>query len=139
MKVVFIILLVFSCQWLNAQTSGLAITITNIRITKGVIRIGIYNNKTSFPKEGKALEQYTFKVTQPSEKFDIHGLPRGVYAIALFHDENSDGICNTDFFGIPKEGYGFSNNYKPKLSAPSFNDCKFVVGQNTSLTIKLIN
>ena len=59
-------------------------------------------------------------------------------AFFLYHDENSDGICNRNMLGSPKEGYGFSNNIKPKPSAPSFKDCKFSLTENTVLDIALI-
>jgi len=70
--------------------------------------------------------------------YTFKDLPDGEYAVAIFHDKNSDKICNTNFLGIPKEGYGFSKNFKPRLSSPSFNDCKIDLNSNMSITIKLI-
>ncbi|MEO5910876.1 MAG: DUF2141 domain-containing protein, partial [Pelobium sp.] len=69
----------------------------------------------------------------------IKDLKKGDYAVALYHDLNSDKICNLSFLGIPKEMYGFSNNVKPKLSAPAFSDCKFSVNSNSTISINLIN
>jgi len=68
----------------------------------------------------------------------VKDLPKGEYAIAIMHDKNTDKICNTNFFGIPTEGYGFSRNYRPKLSAPTFDDCKIDVNSNLSITIEMI-
>jgi uncharacterized protein (DUF2141 family) len=47
------------------------------------------------------------------------------YAIVVHHDENNDNVFQKGAFGIPEEGYGFSNDVHPKFSAPSFGDCKF--------------
>jgi uncharacterized protein (DUF2141 family) len=49
----------------------------------------------------------------------------GNYAIAVIHDENRNGELDTNMFGIPKEGYGFSSGAKVTMSAPSFSDAVF--------------
>ena len=49
------------------------------------------------------------------------------YAIVILHDENNDNIFQKGPLGIPKEGYGFSNNAKARFSAPSWDDCRFHV------------
>ena len=122
-----------------SQNFGLTVNITNIKSIKGEIKLALYTEKESFLDKEKVFRRITFKITQVSEKYIITNLPKGVYAIALFQDANSDGKCNTNFLGAPKEGYGFSNNYKPFLSAPSFSDCKFNIQDVKAITIALIN
>jgi uncharacterized protein (DUF2141 family) len=100
--------------------------------------MGLFNNATSFPHEGKEFRKINIKVMGNEESILIDSLPKGTYAIAIFHDENYDNICNLNFFGIPKEGYGFSKNFKPKLFAPVFDDCKFQIDTICKLTIRLI-
>jgi len=51
----------------------------------------------------------------------------GVYAIKTFQDENSDGEMNFDWFGIPTERFGFSNDAKPTFQQPSFDSAKFIL------------
>ncbi|NLZ95638.1 MAG: DUF2141 domain-containing protein, partial [Bacteroidales bacterium] len=60
------------------------------------------------------------------------------YAFSIYHDINSDKECNLSFFGIPKEPYGFSKNYRPILSKPSFHDCKINLYQDMTIVIDLI-
>ena len=61
----------------------------------------------------------------------------GNYAIVAFHDENHDGEFNQNWLGLPKEGFGFSDN-PSTLRKPVFNDAKFVVDQPVvKVTIKL--
>ncbi|RZK15020.1 MAG: DUF2141 domain-containing protein [Flavobacterium sp.] len=54
---------------------------------------------------------------------------------------NRNNKMDKNFMGIPKEGYGASQNRLPFASAPTFNDNKFVVENNTitKLAIKLRN
>jgi len=58
--------------------------------------------------------------------------------MAVVHDENMNGKLDTNWLGRPKEGYGFSNDAKSLLSAPSFSDASFEYdGQNLDLTMTL--
>lgn len=51
--------------------------------------------------------------------------PYGEYAIALFHDEDNDGKLAYGALGIPKEGYGFSNDARGRFGPPSFDKARF--------------
>lgn len=138
MKCAFLICFAFGGQCLYSQTYDLSITITNIKSTDGEIEIGLYNKKKSFPLVDKQYKLFIIDANKISGIYTIKDLPKGEYAVAIFHDKNSDRICNTNFLCIPKEGYGFSKNFKPRLSSPSFNDCKIDLNSNMSITIKLI-
>ena len=117
----------------------LKVIVTNIKTHKGAIQIGIFNNSKSFLKEGKEYKGLTKTVKDDTVIFTFKDLDKGDYAVSLFHDVNSDQKCNLNFIGIPVEPYGFSKNFKPKLSKPSFNDCKITVNANSTTTIKLID
>jgi uncharacterized protein (DUF2141 family) len=138
MKCSLIIFFAFWSQVVCSQTYNLTISIPNLNSREGEIQIGIYNRKDAFPLVDKQYKVFYVKVDKFTGSYIVKDLPKGEYAVALMHDENADKICNTNFLGIPKEGYGFSKNVKPILSAPSFDDCKFYLNQNMSITIKLI-
>ena len=45
---------------------------------------------------------------------------------------------DTGFLGRPKEGYGFSNNVKPRFKAPGFEEAKFPLGgRETAIQIRI--
>jgi uncharacterized protein (DUF2141 family) len=138
MKYLFYIIFTISCQALFSQSCNLAVTISNLKGSDGEIVFGLYNNKSSFPLLDKQYRLLSTKVKSFSGTYTIKDLPIGEYALAIFHDKNSDSICNTNFLGVPKEGYGFSRNFRPKLSKPTFDDCKFDLKSDTSMTIILI-
>ena len=117
----------------------LTIKISNIEKLKGEIKVGIFNNETNFLKDGYAIKNYSIKVQNNTATLIISDLPKGEYAVTMYHDENSDNKMNTNFIGIPKEPYGFSNNIKPKMSAPKYKDCKFTFSENKTVQIKLID
>ncbi|MEI6089922.1 MAG: DUF2141 domain-containing protein [bacterium] len=57
----------------------------------------------------------------------IKNLKPGKYAFKYFHDENKNDNLDLNWMGIPKEGYGFSNNAKGLFGPPSFNKTIFVI------------
>ncbi|MEM8521363.1 DUF2141 domain-containing protein [Flavobacterium sp. PL12] len=123
----------------SSENPQLTIKISNIEKMKGEIIIGIFDKDKNFLKEGSAIKNYTVKVEKNTAFITITDLPKGEYAVTMYHDENSDKECNRNFMGMPKESYAFSNNFKPKFGPPKFKDCKFELIENKTLNIKMIN
>ena len=55
----------------------------------------------------------------------LDSISSGVYAVSVFHDENSNGNLDFTWYGKPDEGLGSSRNAKGFLGPPSFDDAKF--------------
>lgn len=115
----------------------LTIKIQNIEVIEGDIRIGFFNTSDKFLKQGKTFRNYKIVVNNNTETIMINDLPKGEYAFMLYHDKNADGELNRNFLGIPKEPFAFSNNVKPKLALPTFEDCKFILEKNRVLKVSL--
>ena len=122
----------------SAENPELTIKISNIEKIRGEIKIGVFNKDKDFLKESGSIKNYSIKVDKNTAVISITDLPKGEYAITMYHDENSDNECNRNFMGIPKEAYGFSNNFKPKFGPPKYNDCKFILADDKTLNIKMI-
>lgn len=135
------ILILFTFFLLNpsTETSDLTLTISNIKHIEGRLEIALFNNGERFLESGQAYRAISVDVENNIEKVVIKGLPLGTYAISMYHDKNSNDKCDRNFLGIPKEPYAFSNNFKPKFSAPTFEDCKFELTADKSLNLELIN
>ncbi len=68
----------------------------------------------------------------------FRGLAPGRYAVAVYHDENGNGEFDQGFFGIPLEGYAFSNGATAFFSAPGFDEAAVTVGEGvTEITIEM--
>lgn len=137
MKGVIVTGLLLLSQFLNAQTVKLDVTVNKIKQVSGVMVISLYNKESSFPIEGKEFRINLVEVASHSVSTTFNNLVPGEYAVALYHDQNSDEICNLGLFGIPKEGFGFSRNFRPKWSAPHYNDCKIEILKDMAITIDL--
>ncbi|MFC7554920.1 DUF2141 domain-containing protein [Pseudoroseomonas wenyumeiae] len=58
----------------------------------------------------------------------LRRLHPGIYAVAVYHDENNDHDFNRTLLGMPAEGYGFSNDAPTVIGLPSFESVRFQVG-----------
>lgn len=66
----------------------------------------------------------------------IKNLSPGKYAVRYFHDENLNGIMETNMLGIPTEGYGFSNNVTGKFGPPPFEKWLFEIAGDKKIVLK---
>ncbi|MBB1390840.1 DUF2141 domain-containing protein [Shewanella sp. SG44-6] len=66
-------------------------------------------------------------LAKPINKVIFTNIPVGQYAIRFFQDENNNGTLDTNLFGMPSEGYGFSNNAKPNYGPVGYQDAAFTV------------
>ena len=124
----------------KATNVPLRVIIDNLSTNDGEIEISVYTPKNKFPEENGQLKKYRFKPENLKLDVQLKDLPYGELAIALFHDENNNGKIDKNMIGIPTEPYGFSNNYKPTIKAPNFDNCKFAYNKDTDvIRISLLN
>ncbi len=97
---------------------GLVINVSNIKSAKGSILVAVYNNAEDYMKN-PAFSQIV-PVTASGELTINSSIPFGSYSITIFHDVNDNRSLDTNFVGIPKEPYGFSNDAKAPFGPPSF-------------------
>lgn len=134
--------LIASWQPASAQQheTNVQVRLAGLANSRGTIRIAIFNRAEGFPAtHTKAARLLNLPAQKGLVEFSLHGLARGQYAIAVYHDENNDGQLNTNLLGIPQEGYAFSNNVRPKFSAPSFQQTAFTLpetGQQLDIKVK---
>lgn len=118
----------------------LTVEVSNIKSNKGTIMIALFKGEAGFPKDDtKAIKKITVTIKDKKATITFTDLKAGEYAFALFHDENGNSEMDSNMFGIPKEGYGFSTNFKPILSAPDFDEADFKIEGDTVQKIKIIN
>jgi uncharacterized protein (DUF2141 family) len=110
----------------------LTINVTNLESATAPVVMGIYGTKNKFPDSKDQLKEYRFKPKNGKLSAKIDDLTYGEFAMAIYQDVNSDGKIDKNMIGIPEEPFGFSNNYKPTIKAPSFKDCKFDYNEHTN-------
>ena len=123
---------------LQAEKFDLRVTVTAISNAKGLIEFALYKNPEVFTQAGKTHRLARVNAQKGDVSFVFADLEAGKYSIVVYHDENQNKICDKNFFAIPTEAYAFSNNVRPKLTVPSFDDCAINLQQNKSISIKMV-
>jgi uncharacterized protein (DUF2141 family) len=119
---------------------GIHVNIANIKNSTGQIACGIFESPEGFPAKflGSAKAITIRKIQNTKAQCIFSDIPPGTYAIAVIHDENMNGELDTNWFGVPREGYGFSNTTIDEFGAPAFSAASFPYdGENLNLTIRL--
>ena len=122
-----------------AQTAKQIIVFNDPGKSKGKVYVAVYNKEADFLRKDKIFIE---KIVETDAKgfatISFENIASGTYAIAAFLDENGNGKMDTNFFGIPKEKYGFSNNIRPMMRAATFKEASFVVtNKESTINIKL--
>ncbi|MEI7748350.1 MAG: DUF2141 domain-containing protein [Chlorobiaceae bacterium] len=121
------------------QSGSITVHITDIIKPDGILGVSLYNSKKGFPgKHEHAYANQLKKITSTTDNVVFENIPYGTYAVSIIHDENSNGKLDTNFFGIPKEGVGVSNNPKIGMGGPKFKDSEFTLDtKKLELTIAM--
>ncbi len=143
-KILLLVTLIISSTVLGQSKKPsqekIEIVIEGIRNLKGKIKIGFFQNDTQFQNENAYKRIVVSKANVINNRLVYTCyIESGTWGISLLDDENNNGKMEYSFFGIPIEGFGFSNYYLTGLSSPSFNDFKFKVisGQSKKVVVKM--
>ena len=125
---------------LNSQSDqnihNLNIIVSEFESYNGVLRVCITDNKADFLES--CLYSKSILIDNNSIEVEFKNLKMGVYAVSVYHDENSNGVLETDgLFGLPSEPFGFSNNLSITFGPPSFKKSSFNLTTNKTINIKL--
>ncbi len=117
----------------------LRIVATGFRNHKGYAGAAIFASPDGWPEQqDKAVvhDGFPFSGSEATLNFK---LPPGKYAVVVLHDENKDEKLDRNFLGIPTEGFGFANNPRVFLTAPSFAQAAVAVTcPVTTIGVKMI-
>ncbi len=137
--VLFMILSFLSVPTSHVMGQGeIKVRVTEVSKKKGEVMLALFASPKGFPYETSyAIQKIKGNAVNGVIELNFSDIRRGTYAIALFHDTNGDGKLNTNFMGIPKEGYGVSNNTYNTFSAPGYKESSFTHNDHTELTIQM--
>jgi uncharacterized protein (DUF2141 family) len=97
---------------------------------KGMIRVLLFSGGKGFPDQvGLAAKSFSLPPKNQQVAFTISDLAPGTYALAVIHDQDSNGKLSSNAVGYPVEKFGFSNNPKVYFSPPSFEKAAFPLGK----------
>ena len=126
------LLLLLNTGYLFSQNDycSIKVEITNLKNSKGVIALQLAG------KNGEVVKGVISSIVNNRCEIVIDSLASGTYSIRFFHDENSNDNLDTNWLGLPAEGYGFSNNASAIFGAPSFEDRLFELKGNIHMELQ---
>lgn len=121
-----------------APAVELTVEVTGVRSDRGTVEYGVYNDPDAFPTRAGRIRSGGVPAAKGTVRFTVSGLEPGTYAVAVFHDENGNGVFDRGLFGIPLEDYGFSNDAPVFFGPPSFEAAAVKVGpEGKTITIRV--
>jgi uncharacterized protein (DUF2141 family) len=109
-----------------ASENRLRVRVVGLRNEEGEVRCSLFSSAEDFPANADLLATtVTAPIADRTAICEFSTIAPGTYAVVLFHDENSDGKFKRNWLGLPKEGYGFSNDAPTRWHAPSFDAASF--------------
>lgn len=100
------------------------------------MRLAIFRAEAGFPGDHtRAFRTLSRPVAGGVMELVVRGLPQGLYAVAVHHDENGNGKMETDLLGRPREGWGVSNNLPLRtFGPPRFVEARIVLNPGAMTT-----
>lgn len=122
-----------SATWLNVKVDG-------VRNSTGIVAVTLYEDDSSkFLARHGSLYVGRVDARTGTTRVCIFVPKPGVYALAIYHDENASRKFDRTGLGLPAEGYGFSNNPATIAGLPSFRSVRLNVpkpGLTTQVQMK---
>ncbi len=123
----------------QASAATLTVKITDISKAVGKMAVKLVASQDAYDGKAKAsaAQMLTVASTEPMT-LTFTDLAPGTYAVMVMQDENGNGKLDSNIIGIPKEGYGFSNNPNV-MRKPNFDEAKFeVTDADKAIEIKIL-
>jgi uncharacterized protein (DUF2141 family) len=113
--------------------ADLQVQLSGLRSGKGTVHLCLSANASRFLhcKDDPAAVSRSVPASAAA-RLDLGAVKSGTYALLVVHDENRNGKLDM-MMGIPREGFGFSNNPSMKPRAPKWEEIRFTVPPSPSV------
>ncbi len=104
-------------------SSTLVVSVHGLQVVSGTVIALLFPSEQGFPaKVAQAAQRQSVKVESATAELRFPNLTAGTYAVTVYQDQNDNGKLDTNWIGIPKEPVGASNNPRPRLGPPRFDE-----------------
>jgi uncharacterized protein (DUF2141 family) len=113
------------CLTLHVQAAGLEVRVSGLAEPTGRVGCALFSGPAGFPLDNRAARQLWVPADPKGVICRFDEVPAGSHAISVGHDVNGNEKVDTNFVGMPTEQWGVSNNVRPRLRAPRFDEAAF--------------
>jgi uncharacterized protein (DUF2141 family) len=111
-----------------ASAARIIVTVSGMKSATGGVYVGLYATPSKFLNGTQVDAMRKVRASTGPVTVVFDNLPPGAYAVGAYHDENNNDHMDTDFVGLPTEGYALSNGVRAVMSKPTFHQAAFTVG-----------
>ena len=112
----------------EASAARIVVTVSGLKNANGGVYVGLYATPSKFLNGTQVDAMKKVRASTGPITVTFDNLPPGTYAVGSYHDENNNDHLDTDFIGLPSEGYALSNGVRAVFSKPNFHEAAFTVG-----------
>src|SRR5580765_3554822 len=112
----------------SASAARIIVTVTGLHSANGGVYVGLYATPSKFLNGTQVDAMRKVRASTGPITVVFDNLPPGSYAVGAYHDENNNDHMDTDFVGLPTEGYALSNGVRAVMSKPTFQQAAFTIG-----------
>lgn len=115
-----------------ASDTWIHVTVDGVRNGDGLMAVTLYADEPrKFLAKKGSLYVGRVDATAPETRMCLFVPKPGVYALAVYHDEDaSTNLKRSGVLGLPEEGFGFSNNPPTVASIPSFRSVRLNISKS---------
>jgi uncharacterized protein (DUF2141 family) len=129
-----------SCLSFGSFAGELTVNVTGLVAPYGSVGCSLFSAEAGFPMDNSRAKTEWIPVSGDSVTCRFKDVAPGKFAVSIAHDINGNRKVDTNFLGIPTEQWGVSNNARPSLRAPRFDEAVFSIASETpnhSIDIKV--
>lgn len=119
-----------SATWINVVLEGM-------RSSRGLAAVTLYaDNSSKFLVKRGSMYVGRSPAHEGTTRTCIFLPAPGIYALAIYHDENGNQSFDRTGLGLPAEGYGFTNNPATLAGLPRFSSVRLAIPR-TNMTTRI--
>lgn len=117
-------------------TTRLVVAVTH-PAQAGEIGCALFASADGFPNEPEKGRGVRVPASGTSATCTFDDVVPGTYAVAVFLDTNGNRRSDRNFVGMPTEPWGVSNNVRPRMRAPRFDEATVTIGAGAGTTLEI--
>lgn len=121
----------------QARGAEVIAEVSGARSSAGLIGCALFAGDPGFPMDNSGARQQWIAVEAGGATCRFADVAQGRYAVSVLHDLNGNKRVDTNFFGIPTEGWAVSRNAAPRLRAPTFDEAAFSIDGSPTVKLEL--
>jgi uncharacterized protein (DUF2141 family) len=119
----------------QAHAGDLVVRITGLQAPLGQVGCALFASANGFPMDNAGARLGWQAADARGVTCRYANLPAGTYALSIGHDRNGNRRVDTNFLGMPTEQWAVSNNVRPSLRPPRFDEAAFRITAGAGETV----